>query len=337
MKRFCIAGLVALSLGLSTSAMAKDLDAVDVFVGDFAGIMRVDFNKLIANKMISDAIDQGVKSEAELGEALDLLKKAGIDYKKDIDIVAVASTEKGKACAAIDAKVPLAEPIAKLSADEKAPVPSKDYKGLKVYSEEDVNYVVLSEKRFLICDSKLNLNPMIDNALSDKPKTLKDRDNVLYSAYNASAKSADIRAGGKMTKYLREQAKTAVLTDETGKKSVGAADIDSGTFSLSFAKGLDLSLIAHAKSADAAALGSQLINAQVVSLLTDESLKELGLGFLKDAVKIVNDKKDLKATVKFTDEQMSTLAALAGELASAAPAPQKAAPAKKAAAPAAAK
>ena len=62
MKRFCIAGLVALSLGLSTSAMAKDLDSVDVFVGDFVGVMRVDFNKLIANKMISDAVDQGIKS-----------------------------------------------------------------------------------------------------------------------------------------------------------------------------------------------------------------------------------------------------------------------------------
>ncbi|MBR4985305.1 MAG: hypothetical protein IKY83_06175 [Proteobacteria bacterium] len=330
MKRFCIAGLVALSLGLSTSAMAKDLDTVDVFVGDFVGVMRVDFNKLIANKMISDAIDQGAKSEAELGEALDLLKKAGIDYKKDIDIVAVASTEKGRVCAAIDAKVPLAEPIAKLSNDEKAPVPSKDYKGFKVYSEEDVNYVVLGEKRFLICDSKLNINPMIDNAQSDKPKTLKDRDSALYNAYNASSKSADIRAGGKMTKYLKDQAKTAVLTDETGQKSVGAADIDSGTFSLSFAKGLDLSLIAHAKSAEVATLASDLINTQVKSLLADDSLKEIGLGFVKDAIKIVNDKKDLKATINFTDAQMETIAALMAELAGSVAPARSAKPAKSA-------
>ncbi|MBQ9244079.1 MAG: hypothetical protein IJ165_12825 [Proteobacteria bacterium] len=331
MKRFCIAGLVALSLGLSTSAMAKDLDPVDVFVGDFVGVVNVDFNKLIANKMISDAIDKGASAEAEISEALALLKKAGIDYKKDISTIALASTEKGRVCAAIDAKVALPQAIETLSTDPE--ITSKDYKGLKVYKDNDVSYTLLNDKRLLICDAKLDLGPMIDNSKSDKPKTLKDRDSALYNAYNASSKSADIRAGGKMTKYLREQAKSAKLSNDKGDKSVGAADIDTGTFSLSFAKGLNLSLIAHAKSADAAALGSELINAQLVGLLADDSLKELGLGFVKDAVKVVNDKKDLKATINFTDEQMSTLAALAAELSSSMPAPQpapkKAAPAKK--------
>lgn len=324
MKRFYIAGLVALSLGLSTSAMAKDLDPVDVFVGDFVGVVNVDFNKLIANKMISDAIDKGASAEAEFSETLARLKKAGIDYKKDISTVAIASTEKGRVCAAIDAKVSLPQAIETLSTDPE--ITSKDYKGLKVYKDSDVTYTLLGDKRLLICDSKLDLGPMIDNAKSDKPKTLKERDSALYNAYNASSKSADIRAGGKMTKYLREQAKSAKLSNDKGDKFVGAADIDTGTFSLSFAKGLDLSLIAHAKSADAAALGSELINAQLVGLLSDDSLKELGLGFVKDAVKIVNDKKDLKATINFTDEQMSILAALAAELSSSMPAPQAAKP-----------
>ncbi|MBQ9816386.1 MAG: hypothetical protein IJM59_02810 [Proteobacteria bacterium] len=326
MKRSLMAGLVALSLGFSTTAMAKDIDAIDLFVGDFVGVASIDFDKLVANKMISDTFEQNSGSISGAQGVLDSLKAAGIDYKKDIDLITVALNEKGHACAAVDAKIPIREAID--AEAQKRNYAAADYNGLKIYSDSKNSAVVLSDKRVVACENVFDIKPIIDNAKAEKPKTLKDRDAAIHKAYSATSKGADIRVGAKMTKYLKTKAASYKLDDGNGK-SIGVSDAEAASLSISFSKGLNIELVAQSKSEDVVASGTSIISTKLTGILSDPSLAELGIGFVKDAVKVVQDKKNIKASVKFDDKQMATLTALLADLSAPAPkAAPKAAPKK---------
>ncbi len=318
MKNALVAAFTALSLGFCTTAMAKDLDAIDLFVGDFAGVGSIDFDKLVANKMVSDAVNQGIASNSGVQAVLDELKASGIDYKKDIDTITIALTEKGRACAAVDAKVSLLAAVE--ASAKKMQSTQAAYNELMIFSDANNSMVLLNDKRLVVCENKLDIKPIIDNAKAEKPKTLKDRDKVIYDAYQAASKSADIRIGAKMTSYLKEKSKSYSLKE--GDASIAVSDIDSGSVSISFAKGLNVVADAKVASDAVATSGAAILNAQINGILSDPSLNEIGLGFVKDAVKIAGDKKNIKATVSFTDEQMTTLMALAAGLDTSAVAPK---------------
>ena len=327
MKHSFIAAVAALSFVFSTSAMAKDIDAVDLFVGDFAGIASFDFDKLASNKMIDGAISQNIGASKDAEQILKDLQAAGIDYKKDIDTVTAAVTEKGNACAAIDTKKSVKDAFAKfITADMK----TADHNGTTLYVDGENTVALISDTRIISCENKLDIKAIIDNAKSEKPKLLKDRDSKLSKAYALTDSKADVRIAGKMTPYLKSKSTSYKLDDGQGK-SIAVADADSGAISISFAKGLNISIIATANSEEKSKDGAAIISTQLNAILSDPSLNELGLGFVKDAVKISNSKKNINATISLTDDQLSTIAALAAEL-TGATAPKAAAPKKAAAA-----
>jgi hypothetical protein len=329
MKRACIAGLVALSLGISAQAMAKDADAIDILAGDFAGIASLDIDKLFANKMINDSVDQNQSALGEAEKALKFLKDIGVDYKKDIDLVTVAFTDKGNVCSAVDAK----KAINALFDEQvkKNNLASADHNGNKIYTYQGSSLALLIDSRIVVCYKSLDIKPIIDNAKADKVKDLKSRDAALYQAYAKTTAGSDIRVAVKMTDALKKEVKDFKLDGEPGK-TISLTDAESASISIAFADGLNLNVIAQTKSDAVAKDGASIINAAVMPILSDPSMAELGIGFIKDAVKISAAKKDLTANVKFSDSQMETLVGLlGGMMATAAPAPGKAKAAPKAA------
>ena len=310
MKKSLIAGIIALSFGISAQAYAKDLNAIDVLVGDFSGIATIDLDKLAANKMIGDAMNQ---NQAALDKELAILKEAGIDYKKDIDSVTVAATDKGISCFVVDAKISLVEAIPKIAASSKAELKIVDYNGIKLYDDNSETVALISDKRLIGCQNAIDIKPSIDNARSDKPKSLKERNSTLNSMYAQTPASADIRVAGKMSSHLRKQVANYKLDGENGA-ALKVEDIDAGSVSISFASGLDIQAIAKMKSDASASTGSSILNATVNSLLSDPSLKDIGLDFLAKAVKIQADKKNIKGQIKLNNDQLATIVALTGAL-----------------------
>ena len=329
MKRSLLAFAAALSFGVPSMAMAADIDPIDIFIGDFAGVVSLDFDKLASNKMIDDAIS---KNGGAVGanSIIDEIKAAGVDYKKDIDTVTIAVNEKGHVCAVVDGKKSLQAAIDYEA--KKNNYTASDYNGLSIVSDGANSFVLLNEKRLLACEKQFDVKPMIDNAKAEKPKLLKERDATIYKSFQQADKKADIRFGGKMTKHLKERAKSYQLNNAENK-SIGASDVESGSVSISFSKGLEVNMIAVAKSDAVAALGASILNENIAGMLDENMLNEMGIGFVKKAISVVADKKNVNAKLKFNDSEMATLVALVAEL-TASTMPQK--PAKKAAAPQAA-
>ena len=302
MKRTYIAGLAILSLGLSTQAMAKDIDAADILVGDFMSVGSINVKKIAANKMV----DQAIQNNKDALSSINELKAAGIDYKKDIDVITVALDDKGHGCTVIDGSNAIKPAFEAYVA--KKQYTSEDYKGVVIYTSGRDTAALLSETRMLACD-KYDIKPSIDNFKADKPKTLKDRASTVYNMYNQASKSADIRFGAKMTKSLKEKGKTYKLDGENGA-SIGVTDIDASSLSISLASGIDMNVLAQTKSADVATSGAKILNDTIGAVAGDPSLEQLGLGFLAKAYKISADKKNIKANVKLSEDQINLLLGL---------------------------
>ncbi len=303
MKRTYIAGLAILSLGLSTQAMAKDLDATDIIVGDFMSVGSINVKKIGANSMV----DKIVQSNPDAVKSLNELKAAGIDYKKDIDVITVALDDKGHGCSVIDGSKAIKPAFDAYMV--KKQYKSEDYKGVAIYSNSRDSAALLSETRLLVCD-KFDIKPSIDNYKADKPKTLKERASTIYNMYNKASKSAEIRFGAKMTSSLRSRGQAYKLDGVDGA-SIGVTDIDAAALSVSFASGVDISVLAKTKSADTATAGAKLLNDTLTPLLSDPSLEQLGLAFLGKAYKISSEKENLKANVKLSEDQVNLLMGMA--------------------------
>ena len=300
MKRTYIAGLAFLSLSLSTQAMAKDLDSIDILAGDFMSVGSINVKKVVNNKLVDDA----VQSNADALKTINELKALGIDYKKDIDMVTVALDDKGHGCSVINGSKPIKPAYDAYIANKQ--VASEEYKGVVIYDGE---IAFLSDKRMLVCN-RFDIKPSIDNFKADKPKSLKERASTIYNMYNLTSKSADIRIGGKMTKSLRDRGKAYKL-DSVDGSSIGVTDIDAAAVSVSLASGIDVTVVAQVKSADVATAGAKILNDTITPLLSDPSLEQLGLSFLGKAYKSSADKKNIKANVKLSDAQINTLMGLA--------------------------
>ena len=312
MKKLYIAGIVALSLGLSANAYAKDLNAIDVLVGDFSAIGSVNVKKLAANDLLSGAFDQ---NEGSLGEEYATLKAAGIDIKKDIDSAVIAVNDKGDGCAVIDASKDISEAMSKLAASDK--ISASSYKDITMYVDKDVSIAVLSAKRVVFCDKNLDIKASIDNAIAASPKTLKDRNSTLNSMYAMTSSSSEVRLAGKMSSSMKKSVASYKLDGEAGQ-SFNVSDIEAGAISISLAKGLDIQAVAKTKSDDIAKVGSSILTTTLDGLLSDPSLKEMGLEFLAKAVKVNADKKNIKGSIKLTKDQLNLLIGLAGMMAGAA-------------------
>ena len=303
MKRTYIAGLAILSLGLSTQAMAKDLDAIDILSGDFMSVGTINVKKVAASKLV----DEAIKNNSSAMRSINELKAAGIDYKKDVDVITVALDDKGHGCSVVDGSNAI-KPAFDAYMANKNPV-KEDYKGVTIYTSGRDTAALLSDTRLLVCD-KYDIKPSIDNFKADKPKTLKERASTIYNMYNLASKSADIRFGAKMTRSLKEKGKTYKLDGENGA-SIGVTDIDAASLSISLASGIDMNVIAQTKSADVAAGGAKILNDTLSALVGDPSLEQLGLGFVAKAYKISADKKNIKANVKLSEAEINTLIGLA--------------------------
>lgn len=327
MKRAILSCVIASGFMFSTQAFAETA-AVDLFVGDFMGVATVDVAKLAANSMIDKAIGDNAKHD-DVQDVLKALSDLGIDYKKDIGVISAASDEDGDFCLVIDAKKSLVEVVKKYVEKEKSSTTVADHKGVAVYTMRDSGRAALvSDKRLIACDDDIDILPIIDNAKAEKPKLLKDRDGDLYKAYSATSKSADVRVGAKLTGDLRKSFGHYSIDDGAGKK-VSVDDIQSASLSFDFSKGLKAEAIAHSKSPDKAKMGADILTKQVVGLLSDPAMDQLGLGFLKNAVKFTADKSSLKGVVTLTNDQITQLSMLFMELT----APTASVPAQRAAAP----
>ena len=302
MKRTYIAGLAILSLGLSTQAMAKDLDAADILVGDFMSVGSINVKKIGNNSMI-DKIVQGIPDAVR---TINELKASGIDYKKDVEVLTVALDDKGHGCSVIDGTNAIKTAFEAYVA--KKQYTSEEYKGVTIYSSDRDKAALLSDTRMLVCD-RFDIKPSIDNLKADKPKTLKERASTIYNMYNKTSKSAEIRFGGKMTTSLRNKGQAYKLDGVDGA-SIGVTDIDAAALSVSFASGVDISVLAKTKSADTATAGAKLLNDTITPLLSDPSFEQLGLSFLGKAYKISSEKENIKANVKLSEDQINLLMGL---------------------------
>ncbi|MBO4350803.1 MAG: hypothetical protein J6A01_07665, partial [Proteobacteria bacterium] len=291
-------------------AMAADLDPIDVFVGDFAGVVSLDFDKLVTNKLIDDLI---TKNAAPAGgsDIINEFKAAGLDYKKDIDTVTIAVNEKGHVCAVVDGKKSLQGALDYEA--KKNNYTASDYNGVSIVTDGANSFVLLNEKRLLGCEKQFDVKAMIDNAKAEKPKLLKDRDATIYKSFHQADKKAEIRFGGKMTKHLKDRSQSYKLNNAENK-SIAVNDIDSGSVSISLSKGLEVSMIAVAKSDETAALGASIINENLANYLPEDMLKEMNIGFVKKAISVVADKKNVNAKIKFNEEEKAKLAALVMDL-----------------------
>ena len=310
--------MLALSFAFSTQAMAKDPAAIDIFVGDFAAVGTADVQKLVANQMLNSMFEENSKS---FDNAMNDLKAYDIDPKKDIDSVAFAITDKGKFCLIADAnksltKIKTAIDGLKTSAPDKITI----HNDVVIMKNSKTNWAMISDKRVLLCDNKIDIIPSIDNVKLNKP--LKDRSSILASMYGQTVASADIRIGGRMTSSLRKDAEGIEFANADNTKLFKAVDYDAGALSISFTKGLEVTAVAQAKSDAIAADGAAILVATSSEILSDPSFKDMGLDFLASALKISSSKKNLKAVIKLTDEQLATIAALGTAMAADAQAPK---------------
>lgn len=311
MKHLTVATCLALSLGFCTNAMAKDVDGIDILSGkDFIGVASVNVQSLITNKMISDSMTQmGANPEALFD--LDQLKAYGLD-KKDIKTIDVAMTDNGDACAIVDTTVSLK--TAK-DLDAKKATSATDYNGYTILKLSDYSASYLSDTRLLFCDDEIDIKPSLDNIAKNKP--LKSRDKVLSDAYAKTSSKADVRVAAKMTDKLRTELTQYKIT--SNNVSVGAADAQTLSLSIDFNKGLLVDASALAKSDEMAQTAVNVIKANIDPYLSAPELNELGIGFVKDAVSVSANKKNVNASLKFSDEQMTTLLSLIAALTASAP------------------
>jgi len=313
MKKTCMAACLAISLGFCSTAMAKDIDAVDVFAGNsLSAIAYADISSLVNSKIINDAMDAtGSNKNGSVMAGLDELAKLGIDYKKDIKSAVIAVDVDMHSCMVIDASKSVKALWDKEMTREGSSVTA--YGNYQIVNENGANGVLLSDKRVLICEGAFNIQTVLDNVA--KPKALKSTDKVLYTAYSQTSAKADIRVAGKMIDSLRGDAAKARIKD--GNIVVSAADAESISVSLDFKKGISLDARALGKSDKIAADAAAILNMKVAPFLSDPSLGEMGLGFLPSVVKIASSKKYLTVNVDMNDDQVTSIVALLAVMAGA--------------------
>lgn len=303
MKRSYIAGIVALSFGLSSQALAKDVNPLDIFEGDFAAVGSVDVQKLAANKMLDDLLSKhGQKRKVD--DALKTVKDNwGVDIKKDIASISFAYATSGKdGCFVVDATKSIPK-LQEILAGDKSSIPGSEkaipYKDQFIFPTEngEANWFILSDKRVLGCTSGIDIKPSIDNALAAKPKTLKEKSAKLEKMYAQTVASSDIRLAGVMTSSMRKDVETYQLDGENGK-ALALKDYDAAAISIGFAKGLDVAIVGQAKSEDVAKVGADILIATTSELAPQ--LDEMELGFVMKALKISSSKKNLKVDLKLS-------------------------------------
>lgn len=313
MKKFMIAGALTVGMLLGSQAMAKDISAVDLLVGDFVSVGSADIQKLAANKMLENMFSDVQKSQDGVNAFVNELQSFGIDYKKDLKAITFAINEKGHFCAVLDAQKTLTDVWPKYTA--KYNLTGSDYNGVTIYASTNGNETnaLISDTRLVGCDGKLDLKPIIDNAKAAKPKNLKDRDKTLYNAYNATASDADIRIGGKMTKDLKTQYGQYALDGADGKK-IALGDAESASLSINLSKGLKINIKAVTSNAQKATDGAAILTTNIGGMLSDPTFEQLGIGFLSKALTFSADKATLNANFTLTDDQITTLSVLLTEL-----------------------
>ena len=300
MKKTCMAACLAISLGFCSTAMAKDVDAIDVFAANsLTAIAYWDISSLVNNKMLSDLY----KDDDGASAGLETLAKLGIDYKKDIKGVVAAFDLEMRYCCVVDASKSLKSAWDKELADASN---LSTYGSYQIASTEDVNAVLLSDKRMLVCGNGFDIHTVLDNVA--KPKSLKNTDKVLYTAYSQTSAKADVRVAGKMVPTLRKDLASARLS--YGDIVVSAADAEALSVSIDLKKGAVIDARVLGKSDKIAADAATILNKQIAPILSDPSLGEMGLGFLPSVLKIGSSAKYLTVNVDMNKDQVATIVAL---------------------------
>ena len=97
------------------------------------------------------------------------------------------------------------------------------------------------------------------------------------------------------------------------------SDVDALAVSADFSKGLKLDVVAQTKDAEKAANGAAILTTNIGGILSDPSLKELGLDFLAKAVSFSSEKTNVKVNVTLSLEQITQIAELLKQLTASAP------------------
>lgn len=320
MKHSIVAGILALSLAFSTAAFAKDIDSIDLFSGDYIGIVGADFDNLTSRPLYKKVMgDASVNKEADgLKSKLSALD-ASLDAEKDIDTMLVAipkDVDKSEHVIIFEFKKSLANAVAAIEADSVKP--DSAYSRMEadgivyyVHKRENEWITVLGDKRIAVGSEREVKAVAASNKAGKAAKPIKNNA-ALYKQYQAADKKSDIWGAYILTSRELKELKDVVLDGENGK-SFHADQIEGGTASIHLANGLALGIVAKMKSESAAADGSAVLGSTLGAFLSDPSLNDMGLGFLASAIKISSSKSDLKANINFTNAQVDVLIGLAAE------------------------
>ena len=301
MKKICMGACLVASLGFCSLAMAKDIDAIDVFAGNSLFVIAsADISSLANNQTVHDLIvasgDKGIYSGTRE------LAKYGVDYKKDIKSVVLAIDVNRHSCFVFDTSKSIKDGWNQFV--QKEHFSSEKYGNYDVVAvEDDGKAVLLSDKRLLFCEPDFDTNRVLDNVA--KPKTLKATDSVLYTAYSQTSAKSEVRIAGKMVDFIRREVTEVSISD--GNVSVSAADAEAVSVSFSMKKGASLDVRVLTKSDKVAADAASIVNKQYVPMLSDPALAREGLGFLASVVKVASSKKYLTVNVKLTADHVATL------------------------------
>lgn len=318
MKHALSAGILALSLALSSTAFAKDLAPIELFSGDYIGVAGVDVDQLakrdLYKKVVSEQAFQGdySKAKARISNWTD----GKFDVEKDIDAVVVAiptDYNKNENIAIVDLSKSSKDiiPVVEANIEKDDRYERREVEGVVYYLEKRTNewMTVLSDKR-LAMGSEREVKAVVASNKAGKSASPVKKNSALYKQYEAADKKADVWVAFVMPDKERKQLSSAVL-DGDGGKSFKAADIDAGNMNIKLASGLKIDVNAKMKSEASAADGSAVINGVMSGFLSDPALKDMGLGFLSTGIKVSSAKSELKGSINFSKDDVAVLYGLA--------------------------
>ena len=319
MRHFFTAGLLALSFMFSSQVMAKDIPSIDLFSGDYIGVVGVDVDQLakrdVYKKVIADPNISGKYQDVKT--TVDKWT-AGALTENDIDLMIVAipsDYNKKEFISIVEAKKNLKELVPALEAEiakQADKFERREVNNNVFYIEKRSNswLCILDDKRF-VAGSEREVKAVVASQKANKAAKPLKNNAKLYKQYQAADKKTDVWGAYVLTAENLKDLKDVTIPSADGKSTFRADEMQSANFSLNLVSGLVLNVVAKMKSDAAASAGSAILNENLNAVLGDPALNDMGLGFLKTAVKVSSSKSDLKGTLDISSDNMSILEAFA--------------------------
>ncbi|MBQ4359447.1 MAG: hypothetical protein II767_04255 [Proteobacteria bacterium] len=320
MKRSLTAGIIALTLAFVPSAFAKDIASIDLLSGDYVGVAGVEFDQLATRPLYKKVItDQLVESEyAKAKSTFDKWTDGKLDSEKDVDLAIFgvpADYSKSEHIAIIEFKKDVKEAVAsfdaKIASNDKYEKREVDKNVFYIEKRNNEWMYVVDDKRVAV-GSEREVKAVAATMKAGKAAKPVSANKSLYKEYGAADKKADVWGAFVLTSKEKAELKSVVLDGADGKSFKGE-NINSGTFSVKLDKGFELLLNARMKNDAAAADGASVITTTLDGFLGDPALTDMGLGFLKNGIKVTAAKSILTGSIKFSPSEVDTLIGLGRE------------------------